>query len=235
MTTHDQHTAQSDLSDEAQPVTGGAQPVTEHTAPTVHAGPSTAPTESSLPQSESPPVSDQQNQSRPSVVPPDPSSATAVSGTEAPAGPTEESVRETHESSTERTLFVEDELAGLRARWDSVQAGFVDDPKECVEKADGLVSDLVEQLTASFAAARSRLEDAVGSRRGGVHRGSQGRAAALSRVLPAAACGVIQRTAVPQSDSSAKATAVGRSIASIAATALWRRCFTISVSAMRPP
>ena len=80
MTTHDQHTEQSDFSDEAQPVTGGAQPVTEHTAPTVHADPSTAPTESSLPQSESPPVSDQRNQSPSSVVPPDPSSATAVSG-----------------------------------------------------------------------------------------------------------------------------------------------------------
>ena len=159
MTRHDQHTEQSDFADEAQPVTGGAQPVTEHTAPTVHANPSTAPTESSLPQSESPPVSDQRNQSPSSVVPPDQSSATALSDTEAPAGPTEEHVRETHESSTERTLFVEDELAGLRARWDSVQAGFVDDPKECVEKADGLVSDLVEQLTASFAAARSRLEE----------------------------------------------------------------------------
>ena len=216
-------------------MTGGAQPVTEHTAPTVHAGPSTAPTESSLPQSESPPVSDQQNQSRSSVVPPDPSSATAVSGTEAPAGPTEESVRQTHESSTERTLFVEEELAGLRARWDSVQAGFVDDPKECVAEGGWPGVRSGRTTHGEFRRCAFEAREAVGSRRGGVHRGSQGRAAALSRVLPAAACGVIQRTAVPQSDSSAKATAVGRSIASIAATALWRRCFTISVSAMRPP
>jgi hypothetical protein len=56
-------------------------------------------------------------------------------------------------------LFADDEMVGLRARWDSVQASFVDDPKECVHKADGLVSDVVEQLTSSFTHARSRLEE----------------------------------------------------------------------------
>lgn len=56
-------------------------------------------------------------------------------------------------------LFADDEMVGLRARWDSVQASFVDDPKECVQKADGLVSDVVEQLTSSFTHARSRLEE----------------------------------------------------------------------------
>jgi hypothetical protein len=63
------------------------------------------------------------------------------------------------ESSTEHELFADDHLAGLRARWDNVQAGFVDDPRECVQKADSLVSDVVEQLTSSFTQARSRLEE----------------------------------------------------------------------------
>jgi hypothetical protein len=63
------------------------------------------------------------------------------------------------ESPTTRTLFADDELAGLRARWDNVQAGFVDDPKDCVHKADGLVSDVVDQLTTGFTQARSRLEE----------------------------------------------------------------------------
>ena len=62
------------------------------------------------------------------------------------------------ESSTEEVLFADEELADLRARWTSVQAAFVDDPKDCVHKADVLVSDLVQQLTAGFADARSRLE-----------------------------------------------------------------------------
>lgn len=68
-------------------------------------------------------------------------------------------VREPTESSAGRALFADDELAGLTARWDSVQAAFVDDPRECVHKADGLVSDVVQQLTSSFSDARSRLEE----------------------------------------------------------------------------
>jgi hypothetical protein len=62
-------------------------------------------------------------------------------------------------SSASGVLFADDELAGMRARWDSVQAGFVDDPRECVVKADGLVSDLIERLTGGFADARARLEE----------------------------------------------------------------------------
>ena len=56
-------------------------------------------------------------------------------------------------------LFGDDELAGLRARWDNVQAGFVDDPRDCVHEADGLVSDVVDRLTAGFSQTRSRLEE----------------------------------------------------------------------------
>lgn len=88
--------------------------------------------------------------------------------TEAPAAHTRLETEEemAADRSTERTaseadgdLFAEDELAGLRARWDNVQAGFVDDPRECVQKADSLVSAVVDQLTAGFSDARSRLEE----------------------------------------------------------------------------
>ncbi len=63
-----------------------------------------------------------------------------------------------HESSTGDTLFAGEDVADLRARWAGVQAAFVDNPKECVQKADHLVSDVVEQLTSGFAETRSRLE-----------------------------------------------------------------------------
>lgn len=63
------------------------------------------------------------------------------------------------DTAPDSALIAEDQLTGLRARWDHVQASFVDDPRECVQKADGLVTDVVEQLTSSFAAARSRLEE----------------------------------------------------------------------------
>jgi ElaB/YqjD/DUF883 family membrane-anchored ribosome-binding protein len=66
---------------------------------------------------------------------------------------------EADESSTELMLFADDDLADLRARWAGVQADFVDDPKDCVQKADVLVSDLVDRLTNGFAHARSRLEE----------------------------------------------------------------------------
>jgi hypothetical protein len=67
-----------------------------------------------------------------------------------------------HESSTAELLFADDDLAEMRGRWAAVQAAFVDDPKDCVQKADVLVSDLVDQLTTGFAHARSRLEEQWG-------------------------------------------------------------------------
>jgi hypothetical protein len=59
----------------------------------------------------------------------------------------------------EESLFADDQLSGFRSRWNEIQVGFVDDPRQAVEQADVLVSDLVEQLTAGFSEARSRLED----------------------------------------------------------------------------
>jgi hypothetical protein len=62
------------------------------------------------------------------------------------------------EPSTERSLLADTDLSGLRSRWDDVQAAFVDNPKECVQKADTLVAEVVDQLTTGFSEARSRLE-----------------------------------------------------------------------------
>ncbi len=75
----------------------------------------------------------------------------------APAAPAERPSVE-RESPTQTLLFADDDLGDLRARWAGVQAGFVDDPKDCVQKADDLVSDLVEKLTTGFALALARLE-----------------------------------------------------------------------------
>jgi hypothetical protein len=93
-----------------------------------------------------------------------PTTARTESAVPTAAQPTE--ATETHDVSTDqpesvsgRTLFADDERTGLRSRWDNVQAAFVDDPKECVHKADGLVADVVDQLTAGFAETRSRLEE----------------------------------------------------------------------------
>jgi len=70
-----------------------------------------------------------------------------------------ESTPPTRTAPSEDVLFANEDLADLRERWAGVQAAFVDDPKDCVQKADRLVSDLVEQLTHGFSDARSRLEE----------------------------------------------------------------------------
>jgi hypothetical protein len=46
----------------------------------------------------------------------------------------------------------------LRERWDDVQASFVDNPREAVQEAQGLVKSLVDELTATFTTERDRLE-----------------------------------------------------------------------------
>lgn len=55
-------------------------------------------------------------------------------------------------------LFADEHRSGLHSRWNDVQAAFVDDPKAAVQNADNLVAEVVEELTASFADTRSRLE-----------------------------------------------------------------------------
>ena len=62
------------------------------------------------------------------------------------------------ETATDASLLGETELEELRRAWADVQAGFVDDPKRCVEQADGLVSTVVKQLISGFVEVRSRLE-----------------------------------------------------------------------------
>jgi hypothetical protein len=89
----------------------------------------------------------------------DTNDSATVAPTPAAAAPPQATVHEEGDDVSARALFADHDLTDLRARWDSVQAAFVDDPAQCVKKADGLVSDVVEQLTSSFSQARSRLEE----------------------------------------------------------------------------
>lgn len=42
--------------------------------------------------------------------------------------------------------------------WTSIQAAFVDDPRDAVKEADTLVAELMQRLAETFSAERSRLE-----------------------------------------------------------------------------
>jgi hypothetical protein len=46
----------------------------------------------------------------------------------------------------------------LRARWDAVQAGFVDEPRRAGEQADSLVAAAMKRHAETFAQERSQLE-----------------------------------------------------------------------------
>jgi hypothetical protein len=55
-------------------------------------------------------------------------------------------------------LFPEEQLQDLKAHWDKIQTGFVDEPRTAVEQADALVASTMQQLASAFAQERANLE-----------------------------------------------------------------------------
>jgi hypothetical protein len=64
----------------------------------------------------------------------------------------------TNVNETPLALFAADQVTELRGRWDQIQAGFVDEPRGAVEKADGLVADTISRLAEGFARTRAELD-----------------------------------------------------------------------------
>ncbi len=56
------------------------------------------------------------------------------------------------------TLLEPADAAELARRWDDIQAGFVDQPRQAVSDADALVAELIQRLTRMFAGEHARLE-----------------------------------------------------------------------------
>jgi hypothetical protein len=55
-------------------------------------------------------------------------------------------------------LIDEEKITGFRDRWQNVQTGFVDDPKQAVHQADELVAAVISALATTFAEHKSELE-----------------------------------------------------------------------------
>jgi hypothetical protein len=55
-------------------------------------------------------------------------------------------------------LLASQDAEGFRARWNDIQNGFVDAPRQAVERADGLTAELMQHLAKTFADERSGLE-----------------------------------------------------------------------------
>lgn len=59
-------------------------------------------------------------------------------------------------------LFPPHVAEDLRRRWDTIQIGFVDDPRATVHQADELVAQVLRHLAESFADQRSEIEARLG-------------------------------------------------------------------------
>jgi len=55
-------------------------------------------------------------------------------------------------------LLSRDFSEDMRTRWETIQTGFVDDPRTSVQEADELVAMAIKKLSESFADERAKLE-----------------------------------------------------------------------------
>jgi hypothetical protein len=55
-------------------------------------------------------------------------------------------------------LLPREQNAEFQTRWEKIQTGFVDEPRQTVEQADELVAELMKRLAEGFATERERLE-----------------------------------------------------------------------------
>jgi hypothetical protein len=65
---------------------------------------------------------------------------------------------DTENGDDDTPLLSRDRGEEIESRWQEIQAGFVDEPREAVQQADQLVAELMQQLAADFAQTRSQLE-----------------------------------------------------------------------------
>jgi hypothetical protein len=59
---------------------------------------------------------------------------------------------------TTEPLLAPDAAEKYQGRWQGIQTGFVDEPRNAVREADALVAELMQELAAGFAQARETLE-----------------------------------------------------------------------------
>jgi hypothetical protein len=82
--------------------------------------------------------------------------STEQSTGQAQAGHHSQRARDTEDEHV--ALFDPSEAEELQGRWREVQTAFVDDPRSAVQGADQLVAQVIQSLTASFAAHKNELD-----------------------------------------------------------------------------
>lgn len=91
------------------------------------------------------------------VVSDEPQGTAELAGMERGATTQEAAAVET-QSQKNAPLLPDAETDDLRRQWDTIQTGFVDEPRRAVEQADQLVAGAMKRLAEVFATERSQLE-----------------------------------------------------------------------------
>jgi len=65
---------------------------------------------------------------------------------------------ENREENGNAPLLIGNEAQDFRSKWERIQAGFVDEPRNAVEEADQLVASAIKRLAEVFAEERAKLE-----------------------------------------------------------------------------
>ena len=105
-------------------------------------------------------------------VEPAPIHETPMGGTTAVVGPTDEMlIHEAHgiepvtqvpiaaNAAASTALLSHEESERFRTRWNEIQGMFVDEPRSAVQQADGVVSEVIDQITQMFAKEHHTLEE----------------------------------------------------------------------------
>ena len=71
----------------------------------------------------------------------------------------DESPRDQREQKGNAPLLPVNEAQDLRSKWERIQAGFVDEPRNAVEEADQLVASAMKRMAEVFADERAKLEN----------------------------------------------------------------------------
>jgi hypothetical protein len=66
--------------------------------------------------------------------------------------------------SVQTSCLSDEEIEELQSRWDSIQIEFVDEPQASVEKADALISGVLERIEQSLSNQRTSLNEQWDSR-----------------------------------------------------------------------
>jgi hypothetical protein len=78
------------------------------------------------------------------------------------SNPTAQHDRRAAEEDDREPLLPHDDCESFQKRWVDIQSGFVDEPRQAVEKADTLVAEVMQSLAGGFASERSKLESKWG-------------------------------------------------------------------------